>query len=68
MASTDTLIDGKLNMEHKPGREFRKEKAKADSQDLNQKEFNDQQNDPDIYQLEGPSSNRSRQHEEPDEC
>jgi RHS repeat-associated protein len=63
--NTGNPIDGKPDMGHKPGREFRKEKAKAEAQGMSQKEFNDQQNDPDIYQLEDRSSNRSRKFEEP---
>lgn len=53
-------------MGHKPGREFRKEKDNAEAQGMSQRDFNDQQNNPDIYQLEDPSSNRSRRFEEPD--
>ena len=64
--NTGSPIDGKPDMGHKPGREFRKEKANAEAQGMSQKEFNDQQNDPDIYQLEDPSSNRSHRFEEPD--
>jgi hypothetical protein len=35
----------------------------AEAEGLTQKEFNDRMNDPDKYQLEDPSSNRSRKYE-----
>ena len=42
---------------------FRREKAKAEVEGLTQKEFNDRMNNPDLYQLEDPSSNRSHRFE-----
>lgn len=51
-------------MGHKPGKEFRREKAKAEAEGLSQKEFNERMNDPNKYQLEDPVSNRSHQYEE----
>jgi hypothetical protein len=56
-------IDGKPDLGHKTGHEFRTEKAKAEAEGLNQKQFNDRMNNPDLYQLEDPSSNRSRRYE-----
>lgn len=48
----------------KRGHEFWREKKKAESEGLTQEEFNDRMNNPDLYQLEDPSSNRSHKHEE----
>lgn len=56
-------MDGKPDLGHKRGHEFRTEKARAEAEGLTQKEFNDRMNDPDLYQLEDPSSNRSRRYE-----
>ena len=53
-------------MGHKPGFEFRTEREKAMREGLTQKEFNDRMNNPDIYQIEDPSSNRSRKYEKKD--
>ena len=57
-------IEGKPDLGHKPGHEFRREKAKAEAEGLTQKEFNDRMNNPDLYQLENPSSNRSHKFEQ----
>ena len=40
-----------------------KEKAKAKSEGLTQKEFNDRMNNPDLYQIEDPHTNRSHKFE-----
>jgi hypothetical protein len=61
--NTGLPIDGTPDFGHKPGHEFWREKAKAESEGLTQKEFNDRMNDPDLYQLEDPSSNRSHKYE-----
>lgn len=58
-------IEGKYDLGHKPGHEFRKEKARAQREGLSQKDFNDRMNNPDLYQIESPSSNRSHKFEEP---
>lgn len=58
-------IEGKYDLGHKPGHEFRKEKARAQRESLSQKEFNDRMNNPDLYQIESPSSNRSHKFVEP---
>ena len=58
-------IEGKYDLGHKPGHEFRKEKTRAQKEGLSQKEFNDRMNNPDLYQIESPSSNRSHKFEEP---
>jgi RHS repeat-associated protein len=62
--NTGVPIEGKPDLGHKPGHEFRREKAKAQAEGLTQKEFNDRMNDPDLYQIENPSSNRSRRYEQ----
>lgn len=53
------------NAGHKPGNDFRREKAKAQKEGLTQKQFNDRMNNPDYYQIESPSSNRSHKYEMP---
>jgi RHS repeat-associated protein len=58
-------VDGKPDLGHKPGHEFWREKQRAEQQGLTQKEFNDRMNNPDYYQLEDPSSNRSHKYEKP---
>jgi RHS repeat-associated protein len=58
-------IGVKPDLGHKYGREFRREKARAEAEGLPQKDFNERMNDPDHYQLEHPSSNRSRRYEKP---
>lgn len=52
-------IDGKPELGHKPGLEFGREAEVAKQQGLTQQEFSERMNDPDLYQLEDPSSNRS---------
>lgn len=59
-------IDGKPDLGHKHGNEFKREKDAAEAEGLTQKEFNDKMNDPKKYQLEDPSSNRSRKYEKKD--
>ena len=56
-------FDGKLDLGHKPGREFWREKAKAENEGLTQRQFNDRMNDPNIYQWENPHLNRSHKYE-----
>lgn len=58
-------IDGKPHLGHKPGHEYWREAEKASAQGLTQKEFNDRMNNPDLYQLEDPRSNRSHRFEMP---
>ncbi|HDS1157894.1 TPA: HNH/ENDO VII family nuclease [Stenotrophomonas maltophilia] len=43
--------------------EHRTEAASAKAEGLTQKQFNDRMNNPDKYQLEDPSSNRSHRFE-----
>jgi hypothetical protein len=61
--NTRMPIDGKPDLGHKPGHEFWREKAKAEAEGSTQKEFNDRMNDPNLYQLEDPKSNRSHRYE-----
>ena len=60
-------IEGKYDLGHKRGNEFRTEKAKAEREGLTQSQFNDRMNNPDLYQIENPSSNRSHKYEAPRE-
>jgi RHS repeat-associated protein len=62
-ANTLQPIQGSYDLGHKHGREFRRERARAQSQGLTQKEFNDRMNNPDLYQIENPRSNRSHRYE-----
>jgi hypothetical protein len=62
--NTGKPIEGKADLGHKPGNEFRREKAAAEKEGLTQKKFNDRMNDPDKYQLEDPASNRSHKYEQ----
>jgi len=59
------VIDGTPDLGHKPGNEFWRAKAQAEAEGLTQKQFNDRMNNPDLYQLEDPSSNRSHRFEQP---
>lgn len=61
---TGAPISGKPDVGHKPGHEFHREKAATERQGLTQREFNDRMNDPNKYQLEDLSSNRSRKYEQ----
>lgn len=62
-ANTKQPIEGKYDLGHKAGHEFRTEQAKAEKEGLTQEQFNDKMNNPDLYQIEDPSSNRSHQFE-----
>jgi RHS repeat-associated protein len=64
-SNTGAPIKGKYDLGHKPGNEFRREKARAESEGLSQKQFNDRMNNPNKYQIENPSSNRSHKFEKP---
>jgi RHS repeat-associated protein len=61
--NTKLPFEGKGDMGHKAGHEFWREKKAGEIEGLTQKEFNDRMNNPTKYQLEEPSSNRSRKHE-----
>ena len=66
-ANTGKLIEGQYDLGHKAGHEFRTEQALAEQEGLTQAEFNDKMNNPDLYQIEDPSSNRSHQFEATEE-
>ena len=66
-ANTKQPIGGKYDLGHKAGHEFRTEQAKAEKEGLTQEQFNDKMNNPDLYQIEDPSSNRSHQFEAKEE-
>jgi RHS repeat-associated protein len=59
-----TPIMCRPDLGHRTGREFWRERARAEAQGLNQKQFNDRMNDPGLYQLEDPISNRSHRFEQ----
>lgn len=62
-ANTGRVIEGQYDLGHKAGHEHRREVAKAETEGLTQAEFNDRMNNPDLYQIEHPSENRSGAHE-----
>lgn len=66
-ANTGKPIEGKYDLGHKTGQEYRTALREAEKQGLSQKEFNEQQNNAEIYQIEDPSSNRSHEFEEKSE-
>ncbi|OZS77779.1 hypothetical protein CF394_09600 [Tetzosporium hominis] len=61
--NTRKPIEGKYDLGHKYGHEFWREKRKAQEKGLTQKQFNDLMNNPDLYQIEDPRSNRSHKFE-----
>jgi hypothetical protein len=63
--NTGDPINGKPDLGHKYGNEYWREVRKAKAQGLTQKEFNERMNNPDLYQLEDPISNRSHRFEMP---
>ena len=67
-ANTGKPIEGKYDLGHKAGHEHWRESEKAEQEGLTQEEFNDRMNNPDYYQIEDPSENRSRAHEMPKEA
>lgn len=66
-ANTNQPIEGHYDLGHKAGHEFRKEVAAAEEKGMSQEEFNEEMNNPDLYQIEDPSVNRSHVFEEKDE-
>jgi RHS repeat-associated protein len=63
--NTGEVIQGTPDLGHRPGNEFWRERARAQTEGLTQQQFNDRMNNPDLYQLESPSSNRSHRYELP---
>ena len=66
-ANTGKPIEGQYDLGHIPGREHWREVQKAEEEGLSQNEFNDRMNNPDLYQVEDPSENRSHAHEIPEQ-
>jgi hypothetical protein len=64
--NTGESIIGKYDLGHVKDHEFRTEKANAEKEGLTQKQFNDRMNNPDLYQIEDPASNRSHKYEAKD--
>ena len=64
--NTRAPINGKYDLGHTTGNEFWRWKAEAEAEGLSQKDFNDMMNDPSLYQIEDPHSNRSRKYEKKD--
>jgi hypothetical protein len=58
------LKPGEVDLGHKPGQEWRKRKAMHEEKGSTRKEVLDAENDPDLYQWEDRSSNRSHRHEQ----
>ena len=65
-ANEFTPIEGKYDLGHKYGKEYRNMKKEAQQKGLSQKQFNDKMNDPSLYQIEDPHINRSHKYEKRD--
>jgi RHS repeat-associated protein len=63
--NTGEPINGTPDLGHRPGHEFWREQARAQERGWTQQQFNDYMNNPDFYQLENPSTNRSHRFEQP---
>lgn len=61
----ERIPDGKYDLGHRYGDEYWRLRDKATREGLSQKEFNDLLNDPDLYRIEHPRSNRSHAFEMP---
>ena len=62
-ANTGKVIDGKYDLGHKYGHEFRRERERAQNLGWTQKQFNNYMNNPVFYQIEDPRINRSHKFE-----
>jgi RHS repeat-associated protein len=62
-ANTGQPIEGRYDLGHRRGNEFHRELARARSEGLTQRQFNDRMNHPDLYQIEDPKLNRSHAYE-----
>ncbi|MDR1802841.1 MAG: HNH/ENDO VII family nuclease [Treponema sp.] len=67
-ANTGKPIQGQYDLGHVPGHEHHRELQKAEEEGLSQEVFNKRMNNPDLYQIEDPSENRSHSHELPKEA
>lgn len=63
--NTKLPIEVKPDVGHVYGREFRRLRAEGEAEGIPQHEFNERVQNPDLYQLEHPSSNRGRKFEKP---
>ena len=61
--NTGKVIDGKYDLGHKYGHEFRRERERAQNLGWTQKQFNNYMNNPVFYQIEDPRINRSHKFE-----
>ncbi|WP_250290205.1 HNH/ENDO VII family nuclease [Frankia sp. CiP1_Cm_nod1] len=62
--NTRQPIKGKPDIGHKPGHEWRRTQERARREGWTREEVIEHQNNPDIYQLEDRSSNRSHRYED----
>lgn len=67
-ANTGKPIEGKYDLGHKYGHEFRTALKEAEEKGLTQKEFNDLQNNADHFQVENSDTNRGHAFEKKDEA
>lgn len=63
LTDKEMKYDEPWDMGHMPGQEFRKHRQSAQGRGITRKEFLDEHNNPDHYQPELPSSNRSHANE-----
>lgn len=61
--NTKQVLSGKVDIGHKPGHEWRINKQEYERKKYTRKQVIEAENNPDIYQLEDPSSNRSHKYE-----
>ena len=64
-ANTHKPINGKYDLGHMPGHEFWREAEKAAKEGLDQEQFNERMNNPNLYQIESPHENRAHAYEMP---
>jgi hypothetical protein len=64
-ANTGKAIERPYDLGHVQNHEYRREVKKAEEENLTQEEYNDRMNNPDLYQIEDLSENRSHVHEQP---
>ncbi len=62
--NTHQVIEGPFHYGHVTSHEFRREKAIAENEGLSQADFNDKMNNPDLYQIEDPTSNMQHTYED----
>ena len=62
--NTGVKLDKKPDVGHKPGNEWWRRKKMHEEKGSTRKEVIKEENDPNLYHLENPSSNRSHKHED----